>query len=131
MGVRGKFWELLKPCSRTEGFDFLRNKRVAVDLSFWIVQHETAIKGNARNPHIRLAFFRTVNLFSKVSALKSISFFVCSSFGLSVLSVWFPRKKKMEGKRFVFSLLLTHLAHFGFLCSLEKIRMCVSNFRLY
>uniref|UniRef100_A0A5B7AYS1 Flap endonuclease GEN-like 1 n=1 Tax=Davidia involucrata TaxID=16924 RepID=A0A5B7AYS1_DAVIN len=68
MGVGGHFWDLLKPYGRTEGFDFLRNKRVAVDLSFWIVQNETAIRANARNPHIRLTFFRTINLFSKFGA---------------------------------------------------------------
>lgn len=69
MGVGGHFWDLLKPHARFEGFDFLRNKRVAVDLSYWIVQHETAIKGYTRNPHIRITFFRTVNLFSKVQLL--------------------------------------------------------------
>ncbi|XP_057780679.1 flap endonuclease GEN-like 1 [Salvia miltiorrhiza] len=68
MGVGGHFWDLLKPYARFEGFDFLRNKRVAVDLSYWIVQHETAIKGYTRNPHIRITFFRTVNLFSKFGA---------------------------------------------------------------
>lgn len=66
----GHFWDLLKPHARREGFDYLRNKRVAVDLSFWIVQHETAIRKRsfARNPHLRLTFFRTVNLFSKFGA---------------------------------------------------------------
>ncbi|KAI8021608.1 Flap endonuclease GEN-like 1 [Camellia lanceoleosa] len=68
MGVGGHFWDLLKPYSRTEGFDFLRNKRVAVDLSFWIVQHETAIRAYTRDPHLRLTFFRTINLFSKFGA---------------------------------------------------------------
>ncbi|KAH7849918.1 hypothetical protein Vadar_024932 [Vaccinium darrowii] len=68
MGVGGHFWDLLKPYARTEDFDFLRNKRVAVDLSFWIVQHETAIRAHARNPHLRLTFFRTINLFSKFGA---------------------------------------------------------------
>ncbi|GLT59554.1 hypothetical protein SLA2020_323660 [Shorea laevis] len=68
MGVGGKFWELLKPYGRHEGFDYLRDKRVAVDLSFWIVQHETAIKAYCRNPHLRLTFFRTINLFSKFGA---------------------------------------------------------------
>ncbi|XVE73935.1 hypothetical protein DITRI_Ditri11bG0158700 [Diplodiscus trichospermus] len=68
MGVGGKFWELLKPYARLEGFDFLRDKKVAVDLSFWIVQHETAIKNKAINPHLRLTFFRTINLFSKFGA---------------------------------------------------------------
>ncbi|EXB38154.1 Flap endonuclease GEN-like 1 [Morus notabilis] len=68
MGVGGKFWDLLKPYARNEGFDFLRNKRVAIDLFFWIVQHETALKSNARNPHLRLTFFHTINLFSKFGA---------------------------------------------------------------
>ncbi|KAL3536885.1 hypothetical protein ACH5RR_000251 [Cinchona calisaya] len=68
MGVGGHFWDLLKPYARQEGFDFLRNKRVAVDLSYWIVQHETAIKGYFRHPHLRLTFFRTINLFSKFGA---------------------------------------------------------------
>ncbi|CAI9101685.1 OLC1v1039064C1 [Oldenlandia corymbosa var. corymbosa] len=68
MGVGGNFWDLLKPYARSEGFDFLREKRVAVDLSYWIVQNETAIKGQALNPHIRLIFFRTINLFSKFGA---------------------------------------------------------------
>ncbi|KAI3925725.1 hypothetical protein MKX01_003284 [Papaver californicum] len=68
MGVSGNFWDLLKPYARNEGFDFLRNKKVAVDLSYWIVQHETALKNKARNPHIRLTFFRTINLFSKLGA---------------------------------------------------------------
>ncbi|MCD7461158.1 hypothetical protein HAX54_045410 [Datura stramonium] len=68
MGVGGNFWDLLKPYARAEGFDFLRNKRVAVDLSYWIVQQETALKGHIRNPHIRLTFFRTINLFSKFGA---------------------------------------------------------------
>ncbi|CAK7347995.1 unnamed protein product [Dovyalis caffra] len=66
MGVGGKFWDLLKPYARYEGPDYLREKRVAVDLSYWIVQHETAIKGtHVRQPHLRLTFFRTINLFSK------------------------------------------------------------------
>ncbi|KAF7836827.1 flap endonuclease GEN-like 1 [Senna tora] len=68
MGVGGNFWDLLKPYARAEGFDFLRNKRVAVDLSFWIVQHENAIKAHALKPHLRLTFFRTINLFSKFGA---------------------------------------------------------------
>lgn len=70
MGVGGKFWDLLKPYARHEGPDFLREKRVAVDLSYWIVQHETAIKAtHVRKPHLRLTFFRTINLFSKFGAL--------------------------------------------------------------
>ncbi|XP_047177893.1 flap endonuclease GEN-like 1 [Vigna umbellata] len=70
MGVGGNFWELLKPYARREGFDFLRNKRVAVDLSFWIVQHENAMKAtHVRKPHLRITFFRTINLFSKFGVL--------------------------------------------------------------
>ncbi|OIV98750.1 hypothetical protein TanjilG_24921 [Lupinus angustifolius] len=68
MGIGGNFWDLLKPYARNEGFDFLRNKRVAVDLSFWIVQHTNAIKTHVRKPHLRLTFFRTINLFSKFGA---------------------------------------------------------------
>lgn len=68
MGVSGNFWDLLKPYAQLQGFNFLRNKRVAIDLSYWIVQHETAIKSNIRNPHLRLTFFRTINLFSRFGA---------------------------------------------------------------
>ncbi|ESW11919.1 hypothetical protein PHAVU_008G070200 [Phaseolus vulgaris] len=69
MGVGANFWELLKPYARHEDFDFLRNKRVAVDLSFWIVQHENAMKAtHVRKPHLRLTFFRTINLLSKFGA---------------------------------------------------------------
>uniref|UniRef100_A0A7C9AUA7 Crossover junction endodeoxyribonuclease n=1 Tax=Opuntia streptacantha TaxID=393608 RepID=A0A7C9AUA7_OPUST len=69
MGVGGNFWDALKPYARYEGFDFLRDKKVAVDLSFWIVQHEAALKSSyVRNPHIRVTFFRTINLFSKFGA---------------------------------------------------------------
>ncbi|XP_021717575.1 flap endonuclease GEN-like 1 [Chenopodium quinoa] len=69
MGVGGNFWDALKPYARYEGFDFIRNKKVAVDLSLWIVQHETALKSSrVRNPHLRLTFLRTINLFSKFGA---------------------------------------------------------------
>lgn len=73
MGVGGNFWDLLRPYAQQRGFDFLRNKRVAVDLSFWIVQHETAVKGFVLKPHLRLTFFRTINLFSKVPFFISIA----------------------------------------------------------
>lgn len=69
MGVGGNFWDLLKPYAVHEGPDYLRDKRVAVDLSLWIAQHETAVKGFVRNPHLRITFFRTINLFSKVYSL--------------------------------------------------------------
>jgi hypothetical protein len=72
MGVGGRFWDLLKPYAKYEGIDFLRGKRVAVDLPFWIVQHDAAIRArlpHARSPHLRATFFRTVALFSKVRVL--------------------------------------------------------------
>ncbi|KAK1424014.1 hypothetical protein QVD17_19325 [Tagetes erecta] len=75
MGVGGNFWDMLKPYARRqEGFDFLRNKRVAVDLSYWIVQHQTATTTttttalNTNTINLRLTFFRTINLFSKFGA---------------------------------------------------------------
>uniref|UniRef100_A0ACD5XNN9 Uncharacterized protein n=1 Tax=Avena sativa TaxID=4498 RepID=A0ACD5XNN9_AVESA len=71
MGVGGSFWDLLKPYARQEGPGFLRGRRVAVDLSFWIVSHSTAIQARspyARSPHIRTTFFRTLALFSKMGA---------------------------------------------------------------
>lgn len=89
MGVGGKFWDLVRPYGRNEGSDYLREKRVAVDLSFWIIQHETAVKGFALKPHLRLTFFRTINLFSKVLlsslflfALLQLNFPNLSSLGL-------------------------------------------------
>ncbi|XP_020571887.1 flap endonuclease GEN-like 1 [Phalaenopsis equestris] len=71
MGVGGNFWDLLKPYARFEGVDFLRDKRVAVDLSFWIVQHDAAIRSKnpgVRNPYLRTTFFRTLALFTKLGA---------------------------------------------------------------
>lgn len=76
MGVSGNFWDLLKPYVRFQDSTFLRNKRVAIDLSYWIVQHETAVKSHVLNPHLRLTFFRTVNLFSRVWSFVS-SLFYC------------------------------------------------------
>ncbi|XP_057855398.2 flap endonuclease GEN-like 1 isoform X2 [Cryptomeria japonica] len=66
MGVAGGFWDLVKPVARYEDVEYLRGKKMSVDLSYWIVQQETALKGNARKPHLRLTFFRTVNLFAKL-----------------------------------------------------------------
>ena len=89
MGVGGRFWDLLKPYARHEGFGYLRKKRVAVDLSFWIVQHETAIKKRsfARNPHLRLTFFRTINLFSKVCVVVVSAVVVNSSPRIVILLI--------------------------------------------
>ncbi|KAL5201147.1 hypothetical protein ABZP36_035501 [Zizania latifolia] len=69
MGVGGSFWDLLKPYARHEGAGYLRGRRVAVDLSFWVVSHSTAIRArspHAREPHLRTLFFRTLSLFSKM-----------------------------------------------------------------
>ena len=69
MGVGGSFWDLLKPYARHEGAGYLRGRRVAVDLSFWVVSHSTAIRARlprARSPHLRTTFFRTLSLFAKV-----------------------------------------------------------------
>ena len=63
------FWDLLKPYARHEGAGYLRGRRVAVDLSFWVVSHSTAIRARspgARKPHLRNTFFRTLSLFAKV-----------------------------------------------------------------
>ncbi|KAL9269277.1 Flap endonuclease GEN-like 1-like protein [Drosera capensis] len=69
MGIGGNFWEVLKPIAKNEGFDFIRDKKVAIDLSYWIVQHETAIKSSeVKNRHLTVLFFRTVNLISKFGA---------------------------------------------------------------
>ncbi|XP_006661453.1 flap endonuclease GEN-like 1 [Oryza brachyantha] len=71
MGVGGSFWDLLKPYARHEGAGYLRDRRVAVDLSFWVVSHSTAIRArspHARVPHLRTLFFRTLSLFSKMGA---------------------------------------------------------------
>lgn len=89
MGIGGNFWDLLKPHARFEGFDFLRNKRVAVDLSYWIVQHETAIKGHARKPHIRLTFFRTINLFSKVHQIRELNLLTMIYLLLCVIELFY------------------------------------------
>lgn len=65
----GSFWDLLKPYARHEGAGYLRGRRVAVDLSYWIVSHSTAIRARsprARKPHLRTTFFRTLSLFAKV-----------------------------------------------------------------
>ncbi|BBN04400.1 holliday junction resolvase GEN1/YEN1 [Marchantia polymorpha subsp. ruderalis] len=70
MGVGKGFWEQLRPLARTEDLSFLRGKRLAVDLSYWLVQQQTALKDHrVRKPHLRLTFFRVVKLVAKVGAL--------------------------------------------------------------
>ncbi|GJN30262.1 hypothetical protein PR202_gb18553 [Eleusine coracana subsp. coracana] len=71
MGVGGSFWDLLKPYARHEDAGYLRGRRVAVDLPFWIISHTTAIRARsplARRPHLRTTFFRTLSLFAKLGA---------------------------------------------------------------
>eukprot|EP00249_Psilotum_nudum_P036985 c920_g1_i1 orf=520-2589(-) len=68
MGVGGGFWEMLRPIANREDLDWLRGKKLAIDLSYWIVQQGTAVKGNVRKPHLRLLFFRTINLVAKLGA---------------------------------------------------------------
>lgn len=58
MGVKD-LWEVLSPVARKVQLDELRGKRLAVDLSGWIVESEqTRAKQVMRNPVIRNLFFR-------------------------------------------------------------------------
>ncbi|XP_044971759.1 flap endonuclease GEN-like 1 [Hordeum vulgare subsp. vulgare] len=63
MGVRGGFWKALQPYARQEGSGYLRGRRVAVDLSSWIVSAMST-----KSPTRRNIFFRTLSLFSKMGA---------------------------------------------------------------
>ncbi|XP_024529031.1 flap endonuclease GEN-like 1 isoform X1 [Selaginella moellendorffii] len=70
MGVGGGFWELVKPLRHSsDDLSTLQDKRLAIDLSHWIVQQEAVLKDRARKPHLRLLFFRVVTLVAKVGAL--------------------------------------------------------------
>ncbi|KAJ7198934.1 hypothetical protein O6H91_Y499300 [Diphasiastrum complanatum] len=69
MGIGGGFWDVLRPIARLEDLSSLRGKKVAIDLSYWMIQQQRAVKGSARNPHLRLTFFRVVNLVARVGAL--------------------------------------------------------------
>lgn len=63
------FWDVLKPVARMESLDSLRGKVLAIDLSFWMIQLLTRVKGiPLRKPHIRLLFFRTIHLVAKIGA---------------------------------------------------------------
>lgn len=69
MGVGGGFWEELKPVVRKQNLDSLRGKKLAIDLSYWMIQTLTAVKGaRIRKPHIRLLFFRTIQLVAKIGS---------------------------------------------------------------
>lgn len=66
MGVGGGFWDELEPVKQDKGLEWLQGKRVAIDLSYWIVQQQSAVGTLARKPHLRILFFRIVNLISRV-----------------------------------------------------------------
>ncbi|MCO5559023.1 hypothetical protein L7F22_012615 [Adiantum nelumboides] len=69
MGVSRGFWDVLKPVARHESLDSLRGKVLAIDLSFWMIQLLSRVKGvPLRKPHIRLLFFRTIHLVAKIGA---------------------------------------------------------------
>ena len=68
MGLGKGFWDMLKPVGRMESLESLRGKVLAVDLSFWMIQLLSSVKGiPLRKPHLRLLFFRTIHLVAKVS----------------------------------------------------------------
>ncbi|KAH7301809.1 hypothetical protein KP509_23G044300 [Ceratopteris richardii] len=69
MGVTRGFWNVLKPVARIETLESLRGKVLAIDLSFWMIQLLSRVKGIfIRKPHVRLLFFRTIHLIVKVGA---------------------------------------------------------------
>nr|XP_042897559.1 flap endonuclease GEN isoform X2 [Parasteatoda tepidariorum]XP_042897560.1 flap endonuclease GEN isoform X2 [Parasteatoda tepidariorum]XP_042897561.1 flap endonuclease GEN isoform X2 [Parasteatoda tepidariorum] len=62
MGVQG-LWNILSELAERKPLNYLSGKRIAVDLSGWVVQ-ATQCKGlaNSRNPHLRNLFFRVSRL---------------------------------------------------------------------
>jgi hypothetical protein len=60
MGVGGGFWDELRVVKKCQELEWLRHKKLAIDLSYWIVQQNLAVKGLARKPHLRLLLFRVV-----------------------------------------------------------------------
>ncbi|KAL2635328.1 hypothetical protein R1flu_006807 [Riccia fluitans] len=70
MGIGKGFWDEMRPLARMEDLSFLRGKKLAIDLSYWLVQQQTALKDQyVRKPHLRLTFYRVVKLVAKVGAL--------------------------------------------------------------
>jgi hypothetical protein len=69
MGVGGGFWDELRVVKKCQELEWLRHKKLAIDLSYWIVQQNLAVKGLARKPHLRLLLFRVVKLVAGVGAL--------------------------------------------------------------
>lgn len=73
MGVHG-LWALLSVCGRKISIENLRNKRLAVDVSIWLVQIARAMRdeeGNvAPNAILRVTFFRLCKLlFNKIKPI--------------------------------------------------------------
>jgi hypothetical protein len=66
MGVGGGFWDELRVVKKCQELEWLRHKKLAIDLSYWIVQQNLAVKGLARKPHLRLLLFRVVKLVAGV-----------------------------------------------------------------
>ena len=73
MGVHG-LWQLLSVCGRKISIENLRNKKLAVDVSIWIVQIARAMRdedGNVPpNAILRVTFFRLCKLlFNKIKPI--------------------------------------------------------------
>jgi hypothetical protein len=66
MGVGGGFWDELRVVKKCQELEWLRHKKLAIDLSYWIVQQNLAVKGLARKPHLRLLLFRVVKVVAGV-----------------------------------------------------------------
>jgi hypothetical protein len=81
MGVGGGFWDELRVVKKCQELEWLRHKKLAIDLSYWIVQQNLAVKGLARKPHLRLLLFRVVKLVAGVCMtlllLKHLSLSLC------------------------------------------------------
>lgn len=68
MGVGAGLWEHLSAVKTEESLILLRDKRLAIDLSYWLVQQQQALKGKrVLKPHLRLTFFRVINLIARVN----------------------------------------------------------------
>ncbi|CAM6082596.1 unnamed protein product [Calypogeia fissa] len=69
MGVGAGLWEHLSAVKTEEKLSSLRDKRLAIDLSYWLVQQQQAVKGKkVLKPHLRLTFFRVIKLIARVGA---------------------------------------------------------------
>ncbi|KAJ8603777.1 hypothetical protein CTAYLR_000336 [Chrysophaeum taylorii] len=64
MGVKGPFWVQLKSCARSVSAESIEGKRLAIDMSAWLVEAESS-KGLGvahAHPHLFLVFSRVVKL---------------------------------------------------------------------